>query len=272
MSGQTAGSGGLHGEEDLLARDRADAGAEEGVVEDDDHRLATADRCRAGQHRLADATAGTAEPLRRLGEAIGHRQQVAEDERVERDEGGVGLPEALLIDQQPQPLAGRDGKVAMAAGTDAEGLEGVRAGQLDPTRRAGQRLLAEAGFSVGRDARFGNVQRKGLSREMRVAGAWVVGHGVPPRWLTDGESTRHLLPRHPTHPSCRRQTDFKTPLPRCSISASVAIPFGIIWLPAPRLHQPVRRQCGGRRQRSAVSRLPSRPGDGLPPPERSTHV
>ena len=96
---ETAGSGGLHGEEDLLARDRADAGAEEGVVEHDDHRLAPADRSRAGQHRLADATAGTAEPLRRLSEAIGHRQQVAEDEGIERHESGVRLPEALLIDQ-----------------------------------------------------------------------------------------------------------------------------------------------------------------------------
>ena len=89
--GKTAGSGGLHGEEDLLAGDRTDAGAEEGVIEDDDHRLATPDSRRAGEHRLADATAGTAEPLRRLSETIGYRQQVAEDERVERDEGGVRL-------------------------------------------------------------------------------------------------------------------------------------------------------------------------------------
>jgi hypothetical protein len=71
------------------------------VVKDDDHGLATADRAHAGEHRLADATARTAEPLRRLSEAIGHRQQVAEDEGVERDEGGVRLAEALRIDQQP---------------------------------------------------------------------------------------------------------------------------------------------------------------------------
>ena len=179
--GETAGSGGLHGEEDLLARDRADAGAEEGVVEDDHHCFATADRCRAGEHRLADATAGTAEPLRRLSEAIGYRQQVAEDERVERHESGVRLPKAPLIDQQPQSLAAWNRKVAMATGADAVGLEGVGAGQLDPARRAGQRLLAVAGFSIGCDARFGNVQRKGLSREIRVAGAWVVSHSAPPR-------------------------------------------------------------------------------------------
>jgi hypothetical protein len=85
-----------------------------------------------GQHRLADATTGTAEPLRRLSETIGYRQQISEDERIERDEGGVRLAEALRIDQQPQTLAGRDGKVAMATGTDTEGLEGVRSGQLDP--------------------------------------------------------------------------------------------------------------------------------------------
>ena len=79
------------------------------MIEDDHHRLATADRRRAGEHRLADATAGTAEPLRRLSETIGYRQQVAEDERVERHEGGVRLRK-LLIDQQPQPLAAGMGK------------------------------------------------------------------------------------------------------------------------------------------------------------------
>ena len=130
--GKTAGGGGLHGEENLLTSDRADAGTEEGVIEDDDHRLAPPDSARAGKHRLADATTGTAEPLRRLSETIGYRQQISEDERIERDEGGVRLAEALRIDQQPQPFAGRYGKVAMATGTDTEGLEGVRSSQLDP--------------------------------------------------------------------------------------------------------------------------------------------
>jgi hypothetical protein len=69
----------------------------------------------------------------------------------------------------------------MATGTDAEGLEGIRSGQLDAARRAGQRLVTEAGFSVGHDALCGIVQRKGLIREMRVAGARVVCHRVPPR-------------------------------------------------------------------------------------------
>ena len=167
-------------------------GAEEGVVQDDHHGFATADR--AVPVSTASLTPPLGPPNRSAAsaKAIGNRQQVAENERVERDQSGVRLPEAPLIDQQPQSLAAWNGEMAMATGADTVGLEGVGAGQLDATGRAGQRLLAEAGFSVRCGARIGNVQRKGLSREIRVAGAWVMSHWAPPRWLMDGGSTRHL--------------------------------------------------------------------------------
>ena len=267
--------------EDLLPRHRADAGSRGRRGRARPAPPRDPDGARSGQHRLADATARTGEPLRRLSQAIGHRQQVAEDEGIERDEGGVRLPEALLIDQQPQPLPGRDGKVAMAIGTDAERLERRWCRSTRP-HTTGTLAAPHRSRPLGRrSCSLRQHAAQGLIRETRVAGARVVSWGAPSLvggWRIHPSSLRGILrtPRAAVkriskrpcpvlewRVSCHSIRDELAPSERASTADR---------LPAPRLHQPVRRQSGGRRQRSAASRSPSRPEDGLPPPEQRTRV
>jgi hypothetical protein len=72
-----------------------------------------------------------------------------------------------------QPLANREREVAMAPGTDAEGFERWRSGQLDVAGRASQWVVNHWHAAIS----------GALGREMRVAGAWCSCHGAPPGWM-----------------------------------------------------------------------------------------
>jgi hypothetical protein len=63
-----------------------------------EHHFAASNDPDAGEHRLADSATGTTKALRRLRQSVGHRQQIAEDERIERDKGCIRLAEARLVD------------------------------------------------------------------------------------------------------------------------------------------------------------------------------
>src|SRR5215212_2587036 len=61
--GKATMGGCLHGEQDLLSSDRADARAEKRMVENDQHHLAASNDPDTREHCFADATTGTSKAI-----------------------------------------------------------------------------------------------------------------------------------------------------------------------------------------------------------------
>ena len=114
---EAAGGGEFGGAGDLLAHDRAHRATHEEEVHGDEGDLDAADQGGAANGGVA-LTGGGAGGGGTLGVPLG----VGEDDRVERDQAGVGLNEAPLVDQLRNALAGGHTEVVAARRADLEAL------------------------------------------------------------------------------------------------------------------------------------------------------
>ena len=114
---KAAGGGEFSGAGDLLTHDRAHRATHEEKVHGDEGDLDATNKGGAanGGVALAGSGAGCGGPL---GVPLG----VGEDDRVERDQAGVGLNKGALVDQLRNALASRHTEVMAARRADLQAL------------------------------------------------------------------------------------------------------------------------------------------------------
>ena len=114
---EAAGGGEFGGAGDLLADDRAHRATHEEEVHGDEGDLDAANEGGAADGGVALAGGGTGG-----GGPLGVPLGVGEDDRVERDQAGVGLNEGALVDQLRNALAGGHTEVMAAGRADPKAL------------------------------------------------------------------------------------------------------------------------------------------------------
>jgi hypothetical protein len=115
--GEASGGGEFGGAGDLLTHDRAHRATHKEEVHGDEGDLDATDEGGAADGGVALAGGGTGG-----GGSLGVPLGVGEDDRVERDQAGVGLSKGALVDQLRNALAGGHTEVMAACRADLEAL------------------------------------------------------------------------------------------------------------------------------------------------------